>query len=187
MLWREPRESAVTRHRIGLIAAGVPIFELEWHHDVRLQAPDSNGIQPIEPKTFTPVVAGVAVVVLTRLVKEADLQVRQAGLAALGVEGQSITDRLADDGDPVATCILDERGGGDGGGKSERIREDVYVPPFRQQARQRMGEMPGVGVVATAIAAQVHDESARWLGAKSRLRRREKGRDLLTVRVSDTL
>ena len=142
MLWREPRKNAVTCHGIGLIAAGVPIFELEWHHDVRLQAPHSNGIEPIEPETFTPVVAGMGVVVLTRLVKEADLQVRQAGLAALGVEGQSITDRLADDRDPLATCILDECSGGDGGGKSERIREDEDVPCAKSVTRSGRIRVP---------------------------------------------
>src|SRR5262249_38606333 len=116
-----------------------------------------------------------------------DLQVRQTGFAALGVERQSIADRLADDTDPIASRILDESCGGDSGGKSQRGGEDEDVTAWRQQAGGRVREAPGVGVIATSVAPQIQDYGARWIGAESGLGRREKGRNLLSVRVRDTL
>src|SRR5579862_1476864 len=132
--------------------AGIPILEFEWHQNVRLQTRDAHRIEPVEPVALVPVGAGMCVVMLTGLVEEADLEIRQAGLAALGVEGQSVADGLADEGDPVAACVLDESGGGDGGGKRQRIGEYIDVATGRYQVRQRVREMPGVGVVAAAVA-----------------------------------
>src|SRR3954454_16552977 len=116
-----PRGRAVRRFvdcsLIRRIAPRFPVLKPKRHQHIRLQRPHPHRVDPIEPKTLTPVSASMRIVMLAALEKHTRLQVWQTPFAALGKERQPIPNRFANDTDAISARFFDKRGSRNGSRK----------------------------------------------------------------------